>query len=112
MTTTTADIANVFGRSARSVRSRRLWRRRLMRRAFLSEVLANDWIALGLLAWMLAMVGWSVELANWGDLPSIVPTSLIAAALAFFMCKVRLPSTSIRLDNGSIINDAFPVQSK
>ncbi len=57
----------------------------------MSEVPANDWIALGLLGWMLAMVGWSVELAKWGDLPSIVPTTLIATGIAFFMLRVRLP---------------------
>ncbi len=62
-----------------------------MRRAFISEIPANDWIALGLLGWMLAMVGWSVELAKWGDLPSIVPTTLFATAIAFFMLRVRLP---------------------
>ena len=60
----------------------------------MSEIPANDWIALGLLGWMLAMVGWSVQLAQWGDLPSIVPASLFATALAFFMLKIRLPKSA------------------
>ena len=103
MTTTTTEIGSILGRSPRSVRTRRVWRRRLMRRAFMSEIPANDWIALGLLAWMLAMVCWSVELAIWGELPSIVPTSLVAAVLAFFMYKVRLPTTTIRSVWGILI---------
>lgn len=89
MTTTTAELGNIFGRSTRSARSRRVIRRRLMRRAFLADIPISDWIALGLLAWMLAMVGWSVQLAEWGDLPNIVPTALIAAVIAFFVTRVR-----------------------
>lgn len=96
MTTTSAEIGGIFGRSSRSVRTRRVWRRRLMRRALISEIPSNDWIALALLGWMLAMVGWSVELAQWGDLPSIVPTTLIATAIAFFMLRIRLPKTAMR----------------
>ena len=91
MTTTAAEIGGIFGRSSRSVRARRVWRRRLVRRALVAEIPANDWIALGLLGWMLAMVGWSVELARWGDLPSIIPTTLFATAIAFFMLRIRLP---------------------
>ncbi len=96
MTTITADIGNVFGRTTRSARRRRLLGRRLLRRTLLSDISASDWIALGLLAWMLAMVGWSVQLAQWGELPSIVPTALIATALAFLMSKVRFPATRRR----------------
>ena len=69
----------------------------------MSEIPANDWIALGLLGWMLAMVGWSVQLAKWGNLPSIVPTSLIAMATAFFMFKVRLPKAAMHWVWGSLI---------
>ena len=65
-------------------------RRRLMRRAFLADIPVNDWIALGLLAWMLAMVGWSVQLAKWGELPNIVPTALFGTAIAFLMAKLRI----------------------
>lgn len=73
-------------------------RRRLMRRAFLTDIPISDWIALGLLAWMLAMVGWSVQLANWGELPNIVPTALFAAAIAFFMQRLRItgPGSNLR----------------
>ncbi len=95
MTTTTAELGNIFGRSTRSARSRRVMRRRLMRRAFLADITISDWIALALLAWMLAMVGWSVQLANWGDLPNIVPTALIAAVIAFFMTRVRFHNNTV-----------------
>ncbi len=97
MTTTTADIANIFGRSTRSSRSRRVWRQRMIRRALVAEIPSSDWLSLGLLIWMLAMVGWSVQLANWGDLPSIVPTSMIGATLAFLMLKIRLLRGTIHL---------------
>ncbi|MXX93284.1 MAG: transglutaminase domain-containing protein [Chloroflexi bacterium] len=95
MTTTTAELGNIFGRSARSARSRRVMRRRIMRRAFLADITISDWIALALLAWMLAMVGWSVQLANWGDLPNIVPTAIIAAVIAFFMTRVRFHNNTV-----------------
>ena len=95
MTTTTAELGNIFGRSTRSARSRRVMRRRLMRRAFLADITISDWIALALLAWMLAMVGWSVQLANWGDLPNIVPTAIIAAVIAFFMTRVRFRNNTV-----------------
>ena len=78
-------------------------RRRLMRRAFLADIPVSDWIALGLLAWMLAMVGWSVQLAKWGDLPNIVPTALFATAIAFLMTKLRIRRSS------SFINWTIPL---
>ncbi|MXZ02316.1 MAG: hypothetical protein F4Y88_01180 [Chloroflexi bacterium] len=95
MTTATAELGNIFGRSTRSARSRRVMRRRLMRRAFLADITISEWIALALLAWMLAMVGWSVQLANWGDLPNIVPTAIIAAVIAFFMTRVRFRNNTV-----------------
>lgn len=95
MTTATAQLGNVFGRSSRSARSRRVIGRRLMRRLLIVDIPINDWIALGLLTWMLAMVGWSIQLANWGDLPNIVPTAIMAAAIAFFMNRVQFSSGSI-----------------
>lgn len=95
MTTATAELGNIFGRSTRSARSRRVMRRRLMRRAFLADIPISDWIALSLLAWMLAMVGWSVQLAKWGDLPNIVPTALMAAVIAFFMTRVRFRNNTV-----------------
>lgn len=95
MTTATAELGNIFGRSTRSARSRRVMRRRLMRRAFLADIPISDWIALALLVWMLAMVGWSVQLAKWGDLPNIVPTALMAAVIAFFMTRVRFRNNTV-----------------
>ncbi len=91
MTAATTELGNVLGGSTRSARSQRLWRRRLMRRLFVADFPINDWIALGLLLWMLAMLGWSVELAAWGELPSIVPTAFMAALTAFFLARIRSP---------------------
>ena len=51
---------------------------------------ASEWIALALLIWMLAMVGWSVQLARWGDLPNIIPTAIIGATAAFVMSRLRV----------------------
>ena len=66
-----------------------------MRRIFLADIPISDWIALGLLAWMLTMVGWSVQLAKWGDLPNIVPTALIATVIAFLTTRVRFRNNSV-----------------
>ena len=96
MTTATAGLGTFIGRSPRSERTRRLWRRRVTRRVFVTGFPISDWISLGLLAWMLITLGWSVQLAEWGDLPSIVPTALIGATLAFVMQKVRLPFAAQR----------------
>ncbi len=57
----------------------------------LKSVPFSDLIALGLLFWMMTMVGWSVQLARWGDLPSIVPTLLIGSTIAFVMSRIRIP---------------------
>ena len=51
---------------------------------------ASELIALVLLLWMLAMVGWSVQLARWGDLPSIIPTAIMGAAAAFVLSRLRI----------------------
>ena len=50
----------------------------------------SEWIAFALLVWMLAMVGWSVQLARWGDLPNIVPTALMGASGAFLMSRLKV----------------------
>ncbi len=56
----------------------------------LKSVPLSDLIALGLLFWMLWMVGWSVQLARWGDLPSIAPTMLIGSATALVMSRLKI----------------------
>ena len=80
-----------------------MWRRRLMRRVFVSNIPVNDWIAFGFLVWMLTMVGWSVQLAKWGELPNIVPTALMAAVLAFFMARLRFPDANSWFKWGIIV---------
>jgi transglutaminase-like putative cysteine protease len=48
----------------------------------------HDWVSISLLIWMMASVGWSVQLAGWGDLPSIIPTLLIGSIAAFVASKM------------------------
>lgn len=48
----------------------------------------HDWVSFFLLVWMMTFVGWSVQLAGWGDLPSIIPTLLIGTVAAFVISKV------------------------
>ena len=48
---------------------------------------AHDWISFIIMLWMMANVGWSVMLAGWGDLPSVVPTLLFGTIAAFMVSK-------------------------
>jgi len=50
----------------------------------------HDWVSLIILAWMMGNVGWSVQLAGWGDLPSIIPTLLMGMLAAFVASKLNL----------------------
>lgn len=50
----------------------------------------HEWVSLTILAWMMANVGWSVQLAGWGDLPSIIPTLLMGMLAAFIVPKLNL----------------------
>ncbi len=58
----------------------------------LSQVPVEDWITFGLLGVMLVAVGWSVQLAKWGDLPSILPTLLMGWVAGFIASRNRLPA--------------------
>ena len=58
---------------------------------YLNEVSLADWITLGLLGVMLVSVGWSVQLADWGDLPSLLPTLLLGWAAAFIAHRSPVP---------------------
>ena len=49
-----------------------------------------DWISLIILAWMMSAVGWSVQLAGWGELPSIIPTLLLGMIAAFVVSKLNV----------------------
>ena len=48
-----------------------------------------DWVSLLILIWMMVTVGWSVQLAGWGDLPSIIPTLLLGSTAAFVVSKLN-----------------------
>ena len=49
----------------------------------------QDWVSLGILIYMMANVGWSVQLAGWGDLPSVIPTLLMGTITAFVVSKLN-----------------------
>lgn len=57
----------------------------------LQKVPVTDWITLGLLGVMLLSVGWSVQLADWGDLPPLIPTLMLGWAAAFLAHRSPLP---------------------
>lgn len=50
----------------------------------------HDWVSFLVLTWMMVNVGWSVQLAGWGDLPSIIPTLLLGTTAAFIASKLNL----------------------
>ena len=49
----------------------------------------QDWVSLGILIYMMANVGWSVQLAGWGDLPSVIPTLLFGTVAAFTVSRLN-----------------------
>jgi transglutaminase-like putative cysteine protease len=49
----------------------------------------QDWVTFVILLWMMANVGWSVVLAGWGDLPSVIPTLLMGATAAFVVSRLN-----------------------
>ena len=58
-------------------------------RALVQRVELRDWVTLGLLAWMLGTMAWSVQLSNWGDLPSILPTAFLGLIAGFVITRGR-----------------------
>ena len=59
-------------------------------RALVQRVELRDWVTLGLLAWMLGTMAWSVQLSNWGDLPSILPTAFLGLIAGFVITRSKL----------------------
>ena len=58
-------------------------------RALVQRVELRDWVTLGLLAWMLGAMAWSVQLSNWGDLPSILPTAFLGLIAGFVVTRSK-----------------------
>ncbi len=56
------------------------------------RVPVEDWITFILLGVMLVSVGWAVQLAEWGDLPMIIPTLLMGWVAGFIASRNRLPA--------------------
>jgi len=48
----------------------------------------HDWVTFTIFIWMMVNVGWSVQLAGWGDLPSVIPTLLMGTVAAFVVSKL------------------------
>ena len=48
-----------------------------------------------------------VQLANWGELPNIVPTAIIAAAIAFLMTRTQPPRTRAGANWSALIKIAI-----
>ncbi len=59
--------------------------------ALVRRIELRDWVTLGILVWMIGSVAWSVQLSRWGDLPSILPTTLLGLAAGFFITRSRAP---------------------
>lgn len=59
---------------------------------YFRRVPIEDWITFLLLGVMLLAVGWAVQLSGWGDLPSIMPTLLLAWTTGFLASRSSLPS--------------------
>ena len=51
----------------------------------------EDWVTLGLLACMFATVAWSLQLADWGDSPSLLPTLIAASVAGLVFSRSRVP---------------------
>ena len=58
-------------------------------RALIQRIELRDWVTLGLLAWMLGAMAWSVQLSNWGDLPSILPTAFLGLIAGFVVTRSK-----------------------
>ncbi len=56
------------------------------------RVPVEDWITFILLGVMLVSVGWAVQLAEWGDLPPIIPTLLMGWVAGFIASRNNLPA--------------------
>lgn len=57
----------------------------------LEVVPIGDWITFALLGLMLVTVGWAVQLAKWGDLPSLLPTLILGWIAAFLASRSSMP---------------------
>ena len=49
-----------------------------------------DWVSFTILQWMMLNVGWSVMLAGWGDLPSVIPALVLGTVAAFIASKLNI----------------------
>ena len=58
--------------------------------ALLRRIELRDWVTLGLLAWMLGAMAYSVQLSRWGDLPSIMPTVFLGLIAGFVITRSKL----------------------
>jgi len=51
----------------------------------------EEWVTLGLLVCMFATVAWSLQLADWGNSPTLLPTLVAASAIGLTLSRSRVP---------------------
>ena len=74
MSTDTDLLSHVPGTQSPSESSYRPSRLEMLGDAIARFAPIHDWVSFTILQWMMVNVGWSVMLAGWGDLPSVIPT--------------------------------------
>ena len=51
----------------------------------------EEWVSLALLTCMSITAAWSLQLANWGDSPSVLPSLFVAGVVALTLARSRMP---------------------
>ena len=90
MSTATDFLNNVPGPPSVGESSYRPSRLELLGDAIARFAPIHDWVSFTILQWMMINVGWSVMLAGWGDLPSVIPTLMLGTVAAFVGSKLDL----------------------
>jgi len=91
------------------------------------EFPVEDWVTLGLLICMFATVAWSLQLADWGNSPSLLPTLTAASVAGLVFSRSRVPwplghlaslpfgfavvmwQATLRADGGNVVARGFDV---
>jgi len=87
----------------------------------------EDWVTFGLLVSMFATVAWSLQLADWGNSPTLLPTLVAASAAGLILSRSRVPwplghlaslppgfamvmwQATLRADGGDVVARGFDV---
>ena len=90
MSTDTDFLSDVPGPQSASESSYRPSRLEMLGDAIARFAPIHDWVSFTILQWMMVNVGWSVMLAGWGDLPSVIPTLMLGSIAAIIVFKLDL----------------------